>query len=264
MLATTPSMHSNSILNANWPAPKNIHAFTTLRYGMGVSSAPFDQFNLGNRYSEHGDDPRLVEKNRELLAQRFLLPNKPHWLRQVHGIDVLRFEDAPEFTGDFLRDEPIADASVTSKNNIVLSVLTADCLPALFCNDDGTEVAAAHAGWRGLASGMLENTVRAMSSKPGNIMVWLGPAAGPLAYEVGVEVRDAFVEYDSHADVAFAPTRENHWKVDLYMLARMRLQAMGITRIYGGNHCSISEPEKFFSHRRDKISGRMASIIWMS
>ena len=172
--------------------------------------------------------------------------------------------NSPVITGDFYRDEPVADASVTSQKNIVLSVLTADCLPALFCNIDGTEVAAAHAGWRGLASGMLENTVRTMNSEPENIMVWLGPAAGPGAYEIGAEVRDAFVQHDPHADAAFASTRENHWKVDLYQLARMRLQAVGITRIYGGDHCTISERENFFSHRRDKITGRMASIIWMA
>lgn len=257
-------MNSNSILKANWLAPKNIHAFTTLRHGMGVSRAPFDQFNLGNRYGDQGDDPGKVEKNRELLTQAFSLPNKPHWLRQVHGVDVLRFDEAPVITGDFNRDEPIADASVTAQKNIVLSVLTADCLPALFCNEDGTEVAAAHAGWRGLVSGVLENTVHAMHSKPENVMAWLGPAAGPGAYEIGTEVRDAFVQHDPHADAAFVSTRENHWKVDLYQLARMRLQGIGITRIYGGDHCTISEQKQFFSHRRDKVTGRMASIIWMS
>ncbi|MGH8049181.1 MAG: peptidoglycan editing factor PgeF [Arenimonas sp.] len=257
-------MHSNSILPASWPALGNIHAFTTLRHGMGVSKAPFDQFNLGNRYSAQGDDPDKVEKNRELLTHVFALPNKPHWLRQVHGVDVLRFDEVPVITGDFDRDEPIADASVTSNKNIVLSVLTADCLPVLFCNEAGTEVAAAHAGWRGLVSGALENTVRAMHSKPEDIMAWLGPAAGPGAYEIGMEVRDAFVQHDPHADAAFVPTRESHWKVDLYHLARMRLQSMGVARIYGGDHCTISEQEKFFSHRRDKLSGRMASIIWMS
>jgi polyphenol oxidase len=253
-----------SCLSANWPAPKNIHAFTSLRFGMGVSKAPFDQFNLGNRNNEQGDDPRAVEKNRELLTQVFALPNKPHWLRQVHGIDVLRFEAAPYLTGDLLRDEPVADASTTTQKNIVLSVLSADCLPVLFCNETGTEVAAAHAGWRGLASGVLENTVRAMHGKPEHIMAWLGPAAGPGAYEIGTEVRDAFVQYDKHADAAFVSTRENHWRVDLYHLARMRLQSMGVEKIFGGERCSISEPENFFSHRRDKVTGRMASIIWMS
>lgn len=257
-------MNQKTILTADWPAPKNIRAFTTLRNGMGVSKPPFDQFNLGNRNSDQGDNPVAVEKNRELLMQAFSLPAPPHWLRQVHGVDVLRFDGTPKPSGDYHQDEPVADASVTSQKNIVLSILTADCLPALFCNKDGTEVAAAHAGWRGLAAGILENTVRSMNSEPENIMVWLGPAAGPLAYEVGAEVRDAFVKADNHAEVAFIPARENHWKVDLYQLARLRLQGMGVTSIYGGEHCSISESDKFFSHRRDQQTGRMASVIWMS
>ncbi|MGH8110186.1 MAG: peptidoglycan editing factor PgeF [Arenimonas sp.] len=259
-------MNSSSILKANWPAPKNIHAFTTLRHGMGFSLAPFDEFNMGNRNSEQGDDPAAVEKNRDLLLKEFSLPDKPHWLRQVHGIDVLRFENAPAHSANFLQDEPVADASVTSRKNVVLSVLTADCLPVLFCNETGTgtEIAAAHAGWRGLADGMLENTVHAMNSKPENIIAWLGPAAGPASYEIGVEVRDAFVNHDKNAAAAFVPTRENHWRVDLYWLARMRLQAVGVTKIHGGNHCTISEPENFFSHRRDKVTGRMASVIWMA
>ena len=257
-------MSANSILPANWPAPENIHAFTTLRHGLGVSEAPFDQFNHGNRYSDQGDDPGIVEKNRELLVRKFSLPTRPHWLRQVHGVDVLRFDSAAEPTGNFLHDEPVADASVTSKKNVVLAVLTADCLPVLFCNQDGSEIAAAHAGWRGLADGMLENTVGAMQSNPEKIMAWLGPAAGPRAYEIGIDVRDAFIKHDPAASSAFLPTRENHWLVDLYQIARMRLEAMGVKKIYGGDHCTISEPEKFFSHRRDQRTGRMASIIWMS
>ncbi len=257
-------MSANSILPANWPAPKNIHAFTTLRRGMGVSKSPFDEFNLGNRNGEQGDDPEAVEKNRERLVREYFLPNKPHWLRQVHGVDVLRFENPPELMGDFLRDEPVADASVTSKLDVVLAVLTADCLPVLFCNEDGNEVAAAHAGWRGLADGMLENTVSAMRSRPENIMAWLGPAAGPQVYEIGAEVRDTFVQHDASARVAFAPTRESHWHVDLFQLARMRLQAVGVTKIYGGDHCTISELGSFFSHRRDQRTGRMASLIWIS
>ncbi|MEO8002483.1 MAG: peptidoglycan editing factor PgeF [Arenimonas sp.] len=257
-------MHSSSIIKASWQAPENIHAFTTLRYGMGFSTAPFDQFNLGNRYSDQGDDPLAVERNREQLCKQFLLPSAPHWLKQVHGIDVLRFDSAPVISGDFRKDEPIADASVTSQKNIVLSILTADCIPVLFCNIDGTEVAAAHAGWRGLADGVLENTVRAMNSKSGNIIALLGPAASPLAYEVGAEVHDAFLQRDKNAEAAFVQTRENHWRVDLYHLARMRLSAMGVTRIYGGEHCTINEPDKFFSHRRDRVTGRMASIIWIA
>lgn len=257
-------MSQKTILTADWPAPENIHAFTTLRNGIGVSSPPFDQFNLGNRNTEHGDDPIAVKKNRELLMHACSLPNPPHWLRQVHGTDVLRFDSSPILSGDYLQDEPVADAAVTSKKNIVLSILTADCLPALFCNRDGSEVAAAHAGWRGLANGVLENTVRMMNSEPENIMAWLGPAAGPAAYEIGNEVRDTFIQYDRCAEVAFVQSRENHWKVDLYQLARMRLQSMGITQVHGGEHCSISDSESFYSHRRDKQTGRMASIIWLS
>jgi len=257
-------MKHDNVINANWPAPKNIHAFTTLRHGMGVSKRPFDEFNLGNRHSQQGDDPQDVETNREQLRTQFVLPSVPHWLKQVHGVDVLRFDRAPALTGDFRSDEPVADASVSSQKNIVLSILTADCVPALFCNRDGSEVAAAHAGWRGLADGVLENTVSAMNEKPANIMAWLGPAAGPSVYEVGVEVRDAFLQHDQDAAAAFVQTRENHWLVDLYLLARMRLNKAGVREVYGGDHCSISEPDKFFSHRRDKVTGRMASIIWMS
>jgi polyphenol oxidase len=252
-----------NIITPRWPAPKNIHAFTTLRYGMGVSLPPFDQFNVGNRYSEQGDAPSAVETNRKLLIEKFSLPSAPHWLRQVHSIEVLRFDAPATITGDFNRDEPVADAAVTSQKNIVLSILTADCLPVLFCNMDGTEVAAAHAGWRSLAAGMLENTVRAMNSKPETILAWLGPAAGPLAYEVGAEVYAAFVGQDSTAVTAFTVTRKGHWRVDLYQLARMRLNSVGVEHIDGGEHCTISEPDKFFSHRRDQRSGRMASLIWM-
>ena len=137
-------------------------------------------------------------------------------------------------------------------------------MPVLFCNSDGTEVAAVHAGWRGLAAGVLENTVHAMHSAPENLLVWLGPAAGPHAYEIGTEVHDAFVQRDKNAEAAFTFTRESHWRVDLYQLARTRLQALGITKIYGGEHCTISENSKFFSHRRDQRTGRMASLIWMA
>jgi polyphenol oxidase len=250
-------MNANIIV-PHWPAPKNIHAFTTLRHGLGLSSPPFDRFNLGNHLSPQGDDPAVVEKNRALLVHEYALPNPPHWLKQVHGVDVLRCVDRPENH----HGEYIADASVTANKNIVLSILTADCLPVLFCNAAGNEVAAAHAGWRGLVGGVLENTVNAMTTVPENIIAWLGPAAGPKAYEIGMEVRDAFLRLDASADAAFTNTRENHWRVDLYQLARMRLQSIGVKNIYGGDHCTISEPEKFFSHRREQRTGRMASLIW--
>jgi YfiH family protein len=160
-------------------------------------------------------------------------------------------------------DEPVADASVTSTPGVVLAILTADCLPVVFANTQGTEIGAAHAGWRGLANGVLENTVAAMHGPADDLMAWLGPAAGPQAYEIGEEVFDAFVLRDAQAESAFVATRPGHWRVDLYALARQRLAALGITRVYGGDLCTISEPQRFYSHRRDARTGRMATVIWM-
>lgn len=246
-------------LPADWPAPANIRAFTTLRHGLGVSAAPFDHFNLGGRYVEAGDSANAIAGNRRLLVEHAALPSPPHWLRQVHGAGVLRFETpAP---ADAV--EPEADASVTSARGVVLAVLTADCLPVLFCSDSGDEIAAAHAGWRGLAAGVLEATVAAMRTPASGLMAWLGPAAGPQAYEIGKDVREAFVSRDPDAASAFSPTRVDHWHVDLYALARRRLDAAGVKRVHGGGLCTISEPGRFYSHRRDQRSGRMASVIWM-
>ncbi|MDI9238846.1 peptidoglycan editing factor PgeF [Lysobacter sp. LF1] len=242
-------------LDAQWPAPRTVRAFTTLRHALGVSQPPFDHFNLGLRA---GDDAADVERNRALLVEHAHLPSPPCWLRQVHGVEVARF-DAPSGV------EREADASVTGTPGTVLAILTADCMPVLFCDENGSEVAAAHAGWRGLAGGVLENTLAAMRGASGRMHVWLGPAAGPQAYEIGEEVRDAFVARDSGADAAFAYTRPGHWRVDLYALARRRLQAAGVAveRIHGGGLCTISDPQRFFSHRRDQRGGRMASLIWI-
>ena len=242
-------------IDAQWPAPPRVRGFTTLRHGLGVSQAPFDDFNLGLRA---GDEADAVARNRVLLAEHAGLPSAPCWLRQVHGVGVRRF-DAPA------TDEPEADASVTSEPGTVLAILTADCMPVLFCADDGREVGGAHAGWRGLAAGVLENTVAAMRSAPDRLLAWLGPAAGPQQYEVGEEVFEAFVARDADAAEAFAATRPGHWRVDLYALARRRLHAAGIAdgRIHGGGLCTISEPERFFSHRRDQRTGRMASLVWI-
>ena len=244
---------SGSQLLAEWPAPANVHAFTTLRSGPGVSATPFDRFNLGSRC---GDDAGLVRENRRRL--RAGLPAEPVWLQQVHGVRVLAADGA----GKGGSEEPVADASVTRAPGVVLAVLTADCLPALFCNRAGTEVGAAHAGWRGLAAGVLEATVAAMQSPAEELLVWLGPAAGPDAYEIGEDVFKAFVDRDAGAADAFVPTRPGHWRVNLYALARRRLAAVGVNQVFGGDQCSISDAARFYSHRRDGRTGRMASLIW--
>lgn len=256
-------------LDADWPAPPGVRAFTTLRHGLGGSQAPFDAFNLGNRHAADGDDAAVVERNRALLVERAGLPSRPRWLRQVHGTRVARCDGSATSAADTEAAangvEPEADASVTSTPGEVLAVLTADCLPVLFCADDGSEVAAAHAGWRGLANGVLEATLAAMRTPASRAMAWLGPAAGPQEYEVGVEVFDAFVSQDWQVASAFASTRPQHWRVDLYALARRRLVLAGVPpeRIFGGSLCTISEPGRFFSHRRDRRTGRMASLVWI-
>ena len=271
------------VLRADWPAPANVHAFTTLRHGAGCSEPPFDAFNLGNYRAVDGDDVDAVMRNRAELVQRLALPATPRWMRQVHGVDVLRFAGGasretmhPQLSSAGARegagseathadDEPEADASVTATAGVVLAILTADCLPVLLCARDGTEVAAAHAGWRGLADGVIESTVRCMRTPACDLIAWLGPAAGPADYEVGIEVYDAFVSRDWCAGAAFVSTRPLHWRVDLYALARMRLARCGIdpSRVSGGGLSTIADPQRFFSHRRDRRSGRMASVIWM-
>lgn len=243
--------------DADWPAPPGLRALTTLRTGEGVSPPPFDRVNLGLRC---GDAPEFARRNRDLLAAWLALPSAPHWLRQVHGTGVLRFERPPGPE----EDEPEADAAVTSVPGVVLAILTADCLPVVFAARDGSEVAAAHAGWRGLAAGMLEATVAAMRTPATDVIAWLGPAAGPQAYEIGGEVRDAFVTLDPGAAAAFVDTRPGHWRVDLYALARRRLATAGVHAVYGGGLCTISDPIRFFSHRRDGRSGRLATLAWIS
>jgi len=246
-----------AFLPADWPAPPGVHAFTTLRQGLGVSMPPFDSFNLGNRYAADGDDFATVERNRALLVEAAGLPSVPHWLKQVHGVDVVRFDSASAGV-----EEPIADASVTATPGAVLAILTADCLPVVFAADDGREVAAAHAGWPGLSAGMLEATVAAMRTPAARLSAWIGPAAGPRHYEIGAEVRDRFLAQDARADTAFVPTRPGHWRVDLFAIARMRLAHAGVTRVHGGDLCTISDPQRFFSHRRDARTGRMATLVW--
>lgn len=235
-------------LSPGWPAPAAVGALTTTRRG-GVSTGPWASLNLGERC---GDDPAAVAENRRRLAQ--ILPARPYWLRQVHGCQAVLHG----CTGD----APQADAVYTTQKNRVCAILTADCLPVLLCNRQGDWVGAAHAGWRGLSAGVLEATVKHYGGDPAEILAWLGPGIGPLAYEVGSEVRAAFLEQSEAAASAFTASGER-WLADLYALARQRLQAAGVVDVYGGDHCTFSEPRRFFSHRRDGPTGRMASLIWL-
>ena len=241
-----------AFLPADWPAPPGVRALTTLRHGLGGSQSPFDTFNLGSRC---GDGVMVVAENRRQLEAALALPSPPRWLRQVHGMAV-----AVE-PGD---DEPEADAAVTATPGTVLAILTADCLPVVLAAKDGGEIAAAHAGWRGLCTGVLESTVGAMRTPPDQLVAWLGPAAGPQAYEIGTEVFEAFTARDGRARMAFVPTRPGHWRVDLYKQARQRLLDAGMTDVHGGGLCTISDPSRFFSHRRDGRSGRIATLAWIT
>jgi len=249
---------------ADWPAPAGVRAFTTRRHGAGSSAPPFDDFNLGNRSSPEGDRAETVAANRAQLQALAALPSAPHWLRQVHGTGVLRVDAPPAGLGP--EYEPTADAAVTSVPGVVLAILTADCLPVVLATRDGRRVGAAHAGWRGLADGVLERTVAAMGAPATQLLAWLGPAAGPQAYEIGEDVRAAFLAHDPAADAAFLATRPGHWRVDLYALARQRLVAAGLdaSAIHGGGLCTISDPQAFFSHRRDRRSGRLATLAWIA
>jgi YfiH family protein len=242
-------------LLADWPAPPGIVAFTTLRTGPGASAAPFDRFNLGLRGA---DDPVAAQANRRALHAAIGTPRAPRWLHQVHGVAVARFDvDATE------GEEPIADAAVTSLPGNPLAILTADCLPVLFAADDGSEVGAAHAGWPGLSAGVLEATLAALRTPASRLLAWIGPGAGPTRYEVGENVHAAFVGRDAGAAAHFVPTRPGHWLADLPALARRRLAAAGVQRVFGGSECTISHPGRWYSYRRDGATGRMASLIWI-
>lgn len=235
----------------DWPLPPGVVACSSTRIG-GVSLPPYDSLNLG---AHCGDDLVHVEENRKRMFAAGQLPSKPVWLEQVHGKDVLKLTGEPYVSKR-------ADASYSNTPGTVCAVMTADCLPVLFCNRDGTEVAAAHAGWRGLCAGVLEETVACFADKPENILAWLGPAIGPDAFEVGPEVRNAFMAVEAIADRAFRPAGEKYY-ADIYALARQRLTSVGVTQVFGGEHCTFSQKGDFFSYRRDKNTGRMASFIWL-
>ena len=200
----------------------------------------------------------VVKRNRALLNQELGLREKPIWLNQVHGIDVYHAVSVQENL------IPTADAAVTSLLNLPLTVMTADCLPLLFCDTAGQVVATAHAGWRGLCEGVIEATVIAMNVAPESILVWLGPAIGPTAFEVGDEVRAAFMQKHPDAVRAFTPYRQNKWLADIFLLAIQRLQSLGINKVYGGDCCTYSNPDQFYSYRRDGQTGRMAGLIWLT
>ncbi|KIH81451.1 peptidoglycan editing factor PgeF [Pseudomonas batumici] len=238
----------NDFLIPDWPAPARVRACVTTRAG-GVSLAPFDSLNLGDHVD---DDPLAVTENRRRLTETFAV--RPAWLRQVHGVEVV--EADPTLTAE-------ADGSWTSTPGIACTSMTADCLPALFCDRAGTRVAAAHAGWRGLAAGVLEATVERLDVPAEQILVWLGPAIGPGAFEVGAEVREAFMATHPETIEAFVPSvNAGRFMADIYALARLRLAARGITAVHGGGFCTVTDP-RFFSYRRSPRTGRFASLVWL-
>ena len=266
------------LISAQWPALANVHAFTTTRsLPCAKSEGIYASLNLALHTNDHA---KQVIANRDCLAKTANLPSSPFWLNQTHGNVVHRIGSvSPELKQDELKKHPLkknapekegsekivdADASVTSMKNIVCAVLTADCLPVFFCHRSGTEVAVAHAGWRGLHAGILQNTVAEMQSKVDDLLVWFGPAIGPTAFEVGEEVRQAFVEQDANHEKAFKRVDSNHFLCDLTLLARLALSSVGVNAFYGDNYCTFSDSQRFYSFRRDGETGRMASLIWFN
>ena len=267
-------------ITPDWPAPPNVKALQTTRRS-GISAAPYDTLNFGMHV---GDVPQTVARNRQLLEP--LMPSEPVWLEQVHGTVVV--------SADATSCVPQADACIARHRGSVCVVMTADCLPVLLCDEAGTVVGAAHAGWKGLAAGVIEATVKAMDVAPHKLMAWLGPAIGQEAFEVGAEVRAAFISHQAQAAEAFIHTpspsqgegrvtndlavvvgqpsqmasssiREGEkYRADIYLLARQRLHSLGINRIYGGNFCTYRQKDQFFSYRRDGVTGRMGTFIWLA
>ena len=235
----------------DWPAPAAVRAFATTRSG-GVSGGEFASMNLG---AGSGDEPKNVALNR--LTVREQLPAVPRWMKQVHGTTVADLDRLGESY------VATADAAIASQPGCVGVVLTADCMPLLLCDEAGTRVAIAHAGWRGMAAGVIENTVRAMNGVPSRLLAWMGPAIGPRAFEVGPEVREAFIAADPDADSAFRSQKPGKYMADLYLLARQRLARAGVENVHGGGFCTYTEADRFFSYRRVQASGRMGTFIWI-
>jgi YfiH family protein len=234
-------------IEPDWPAPPGIRAVSTLRRG-GVSEGPYASLNLG---AHVGDNPERVAENRRRLAEALCLPSEPVWLNQVHGHRAIRAKAAGDCT---------ADASFTREPGIVCGIMTADCLPVLLCSRDGAAVAAVHAGWKGLAGGVVESAVAAMGTR--DLLAWLGPAIGPEAFEVGGEVREAFLRNGAEFAAGFHETANGKWLADIYRLARIILHRLDIAEIHGGGWCTFGNAEDFFSYRRDRVTGRMATLIW--
>lgn len=239
-------------IDPDWDAPNPVKALSTTRIG-GFSQAPCDSLNLARHV---GDDSASVTRNRRALAVAASLPEEPVWLAQVHGCEIADAASAA------IGCE--ADAMVAHGPGRVCAVMTADCLPVLLCDESASHVAAVHAGWRGLVSGVVERAVERLGSDPAALLAWLGPAIGPQAFEVGEEVRDAFLAADAGCGHAFRPSPQGRWLADIYALARRRLARAGVERVWGGDLCTFSEPERFFSYRRDGRTGRMASLIWIA
>ncbi|MCX4187631.1 peptidoglycan editing factor PgeF [Methylophaga sp. OBS4] len=239
------------LITPDWPVAAHIRAYCSTRHG-GVSQAPFDSLNLGTHV---GDAPEAVKQNHRRFKQMARLPADPLWLTQKHGTTVINSQNW--YSGCE------ADAIFADIPGHVCTVLSADCLPVLLCDKAGQQIAAVHAGWRGLLAGVIENTVRQFRGPHENILAWLGPAIGPQQFEVGSEVFQAFTRVDNKAAVAFRQTDAEHYLADIFQLARQRLNKTGITQVSGGDLCTVSDPEHFFSYRRDGQTGRMATVIWM-
>ena len=243
-------MLESALIYPDWPAPASVKAVSSTRLG-GFSQPPWDSLNLGDHV---GDEPSAVAANRRQLLHLIGATQSPCWLQQVHGARVV----------SATRRSCEADASIAGKPGEVCAVMTADCLPLLLCNTQGNRVAAVHAGWRGLAAGVIENTLDGFDCPPRDILAWLGPAIGPSAFEVGSEVRQVFLQQDGRASRAFVANRRDHWLADIYLLARLKLMSKGVRQISGGDYCTYSDSRRFFSYRRDGQTGRMASLIWLS
>jgi polyphenol oxidase len=238
-------------LQADWPAPSGIRAISTFRGG-GTSPIRFNSLNLG---AHVGDDPAAVAENRARLVRAAGLPSEPCWLTQVHGVAVKNLDAEAG-------DSAAADAAFTRQPGRVCAILSADCLPVLFASESGDVVGAAHAGWRGLAAGVIEAIVGAMGVPAEQLLAWFGPGIGPRHFEVGTEVRDAFLGRDTGADQAFTRNSRGRFLADLQALARRRLGTLGVTRVYGGGECTYASADRYFSHRRDGNTGRQATLIW--